>query len=68
MGETEKSATISEIETMLRDALVGLMYLKSNNKSDSDRQLDICITEAEKLSAYFWYIAQNSDYKYHFFE
>jgi DNA-directed RNA polymerase subunit RPC12/RpoP len=67
MEESNKVPTVDDMRGMIINVVVGLKDLKPNDRSEIDRRFAICITEAEKLNAYFeWYIASQSDGKYAF--
>jgi hypothetical protein len=65
--ESNKVPTVDDMQGMISNLIVGLKDLKPNDRSDIDRSFAICITDAEKLEAYFlWHIARWSDGKYDF--
>ena len=67
MEKSNKVPTVDDMRGMIMNVIFGLKDLKPNDRSDVDRHFAICITEAQKLNAYFeWYIAQMSDGKYTF--
>lgn len=69
MKESNKVPTVDDMRGMIMSVVVGLKDLKPNDRSEVDRRFAICITDAEKLNAYFeWYIASVSDNKYSFDE
>jgi hypothetical protein len=57
-----KVATKKEMQMLLLDVVSGMKNMKPNDRGTIDRSLAICITEAEKLVAYFsYYVMQGED-------
>ena len=48
-----KVPTVENMQKMIFDVLVGLNDMKPNDRSPVDRKYAVCITEMEKVNAYF---------------
>ena len=65
----EEIPTVIDMGKMLQKVRIGMSDLKPNDRTNVDRSFAICITDIEKLIAYFdYYIAKKSDGKYTFDE
>ena len=53
MEESNKVPTVENMRKMIFDVLVGLNDMKPNDRSPVDRKYAVCITEMEKVNAYF---------------
>ena len=50
--------TTTDIDNLFANLMLSLREMKPNDRSELDRRFAICMTELEKLIAYFeWYIS-----------